>query len=87
MYITNYSATEREMLAVIMSLERWRQYLVGIEFQVFTDHASLVYLLEYSKLSRRLARWLDFLGQFKFKFAYIAGKANVVADGLSRMPD
>lgn len=58
----NYSATEREMLAVIMALERWRQYLVGIEFTVLTDHASLVYLLEQSKLSRRQARWLDFLG-------------------------
>ena len=40
----NYSATEREMLAVIMSLQRWRHYLIGREFKIYTDHASLVYL-------------------------------------------
>ena len=83
----NYSATEREMLGVIMCLERWRQFLVGVEFVCLTDHASLVYLLEQAKLSRRQARWLDFLSQFKFTFQHVAGKKNVVADALSRLPD
>jgi hypothetical protein len=40
----NYSATEREMLAVVLSLVRWRHYLIGRSFVVFADHASLVYL-------------------------------------------
>ena len=46
----------------------------------------MVYLLEQAKLSRRQARWLDFLSQFKFTFQHVAGTKNVVADALSRLP-
>ena len=49
----NYSANEREMLAIFSALERWRQYLVGVQFQVLTDHQSLQYLTKDAKLSRR----------------------------------
>ena len=82
----NYSATERELLAVIMCLERWRHFLIGIEFVVFTDHVSLTYLHSQAKLSRRQARWLDFFSQFKFTFEHVQGKLNVVPDMLSRPP-
>ena len=60
--------------------------MIGIKFVCLTDHASLVYLLDQQKLSRRQARWLDFLGEFKFVFSHIAGKRNVVADSLSHVP-
>jgi hypothetical protein len=49
----NYSATEREFLAIKMSLERWRHHLIGIAFLVLSDHAALAYLTKQSHLSRR----------------------------------
>ena len=74
------------MLAIIMSLERWRQHLVGYQFTVLTDHVSLVHFNKQAKLSRRQARWLEFLGQFQFEIQHIVGKVNQAADSLSRVP-
>ena len=75
------------MLGCILCLERWRQFLIGIDFVCLTDHASLIYLHEQARLSRRQARWLDFLGEFSFRFEHVAGRKNIVADALSRIPD
>ena len=57
----NYSATDREFVAIKLSLEKWRQFLVGKRFLLLTDHAALTYLHTTASVSRRNARWLDFL--------------------------
>ena len=59
---------------------------MGIKFTLLTDHAALTYLHTTATVSRRNARWLDFLSQFQFDIIHIKGKENVVADSLSRIP-
>ncbi len=83
----NYSATDREMLAVVHALRVWRCYLEGAKaFVVKTDHNPNTYFASKNPLSRREARWSEFLQQFDFRMEYKAGKENVVADALSRAP-
>ena len=59
---------------------------MGIKFVLYTDHAALTYLQSSASISRRNARWLDFLSQFQFTIVHIKGRENVVADALSRVP-
>ena len=81
----NYSATDREALAIKFTLERHRFFLLGYPVQIFTDHQALRYLYEKSDLSSRQARWLDSLLEFEIVgINYIEGKSNRVADALSR---
>ena len=57
----NYSATDREFVAIRLALERWRHFLIGIKFKILTDHAALTYLQSSQGVNRRNARWLEFL--------------------------
>ena len=57
----NYTVTEKEMLAVVHALRVWRCYLEGAEFTVFTDHVSNTFFQTQPSLSRRQARWSDFI--------------------------
>ena len=82
----NYSATDREYVAIRQCLERWRHFLVGIKFLILTDHVALTYIRSSATVSRRNARWLEFLSQFCFDIEHIKGRENVVADALSRVP-
>jgi hypothetical protein len=82
----NYSATDREYVAIRQCLERWRHFLVGIKFLILTDHVALTYIQSSATVSRRNARWLEFLSQFTFDIEHVKGKENVVADALSRVP-
>ena len=82
----NYSATDREYVAIRQCLERWRHFLIGIQFIILTDHVALTYIRSSATVSRRNARWLEFLSQFDFEILHIKGKENVVADALSRVP-
>ena len=80
----NYTVTEKEMLAVVHALRVWRCYLEGAEFTVFTDHVSNTFFQTQPNLSRRQARWSEFLQRFGvFKWEYRKGERNV-ADALSR---
>ena len=80
----NYTTTEKEMLAVVHALRVWRCYLEGAEFTVFTDHVSNTFFQTQPCLSRRQARWSEFLQRFGvFKWEYRKGGRNV-ADVLSR---
>ena len=81
----NYPTHERELLAVIHALRTWRHYLAGQKFTVVTDHYSLQYLRTQPQLSKRQARWLDFIAEFDFDVIHRPGKSNVVADALSRL--
>ena len=84
---TRYPVHEQELLAIIQALTTWRHYLHGSKFVVRTDHKSLQFFQTQPMLSGRQARWKDVLANFDFDIEYVEGKANVVADGLSRRSD
>ena len=83
----NYSATERECLAVIWAIEKLRSYLEGVAFTVYTDHYSLLWLLKLKQPTGRIARWAIRLQQFDFSIKHRKGTENVVPDMLSRSVD
>ena len=82
----NYSATERECLALVWACQILRPYLEGISFIARTDHEVLKWLVSLTDTSGRLARWRLRLSEFTFTVEYKRGKENVAADALSRLP-
>ncbi|XP_044715967.1 his(2)-Cys(2) zinc finger domain-containing protein [Hirsutella rhossiliensis] len=79
-----YPIQDRELLAVVQSLEHFYPELLGQKFDVITDHEALVHFSTKRLLSVRQIRWSDFLAQFDIRFLYRPGRLNVVADALSR---
>jgi hypothetical protein len=84
----NYEIHNKEMLAVIRVLQEWRAKLKGLHrnerFRILTNHRALEYFMTTKKLSARQARWAEFLSRFYFEIKYQPGKANTLADALSR---
>ena len=80
----NYPTHDLELAAVVFALKIWRHYLYGARFDVFSDHKSLRYLFDQKELNMRQRRWMEFLKDYEFGLQYHPGKANVVADALSR---
>lgn len=80
----NYATHEQEILAVIETLMKYEDKLLGRKFVVVTDHRSLEFFKTQRDLSRRQVRWSEYLGRFDFRFQYIEGKTNIVSDALSR---
>jgi ribonuclease HI len=80
----NYPTHDLEMAAVVHALKIWRHYLYGAQFEVFTDHKSLKYIFSQKDLNLRQRRWVELLKDYEFTINYHPGKANVVADALSR---
>jgi hypothetical protein len=74
------------MLAIMHTLTKFRQYLVGSIFVVKTDHNSLKYFLDQKDLNERHQKWVSKVQAFDFDIEYVKGKKNVVADALSRRP-
>lgn len=83
----NYSATEREALAVLTAVEHWRCYLDnGNKIVVYTDHSALKWFLNLNNPTGRLARWGIRLSAFDCEIRHRRGSDNVVPDSLSRIP-
>ena len=80
----NYPTHDMEFTAVVFALKIWRHYLYGEEFEVYSDHKSLKYIFTQRDLNTRQSRWMEFLEDYDFTLHYDPGKANVVADALSR---
>ncbi|CAN6547386.1 unnamed protein product [Malus baccata var. baccata] len=81
----NYSTTEKELLAVIFALDKFRSYLIGTKVIVFTDHVALKYLLTKKEAKPWLIRWMLLRQEFDIEIRDKKGSENVVADHLSRM--
>ncbi|CAN6687748.1 unnamed protein product [Malus baccata var. baccata] len=81
----NYSTTEKELLAVVFALDKFRSYLLGTKVIIYTDHAALKYLLTKKEAKPRLIRWMLLLQEFDFEIRDKKGSENVVADHLSRL--
>jgi hypothetical protein len=80
----NYPTHDREMLAIIHAFKVWRHYLAGSKTTVQTDHEALKYISTQPTLSKRQARWVEFIQQFDYDIKYKPGIGNRVADALSR---
>jgi hypothetical protein len=80
----HYPTHDLELVAVVHALKIWRHYLLGNTCHLYTDHKSLKYLFTQSELNMRQRRWLELIKDYDLEIHYHPGKANVVADALSR---
>ena len=83
-YEQHYSIYDKEMLATMHALAKFRQYLVGNKFKVKTDNNTLRFLMEQKELSERQQKWVSKFQAYDFDNEYTKGKKNVVVDALSR---
>ncbi|KAM1052812.1 hypothetical protein ACFX2C_000376 [Malus domestica] len=81
----NYSTTEKELLAIVFALDKFRSYLLGTKVIVYSDHAALKYLLTKKEAKPRLIHWMLLLQEFNIEIRDKKGSENVVADHLSHL--
>lgn len=82
----NYPIPEIEALAIVFSLTKFRTYVVGTKFKVYTDHCALCWMVSKKNLSQRLTKWALMLQDYDFSVVYKSGKNHKDADCLSRCP-
>jgi hypothetical protein len=80
----HYLTHDLELAAVVHALKIWRHYLMGKICELYTDHKSLTYIFTQSNMNLRQRRWLELTKDYNIGINYHPGKANVVADALSR---
>jgi hypothetical protein len=80
----HYPTHDLELAAAVHALKIWRHYLLGNTCHLYTDHKSLKYIFTQSELNMRQRRWLELIKDYDLQIHYHPGKANVVADALSR---
>ena len=84
----NYSATKRELLAIVFALRKFHYYIWGAKFQLYTDHHALAFIFTQTHTNPMLDTWLDTLLDYQFDITHCPGTANVLPDALSRLfPD
>ena len=82
----NYPTHEKELLAILRGIRKWKVDLLGSPFFVYTDHKTLLNFHTQKDMSRRQARWMEELSIYDCKFVYVKGSDNTVADALSCFP-
>ena len=80
----HYATHDLELATVVHALKIWRHYLLGNVCHIYTDHKSLKYIFTQTELNMRQRRWLELVKDYNLEVHYHLGKANVVADALSR---
>ncbi|WVZ70516.1 hypothetical protein U9M48_019176 [Paspalum notatum var. saurae] len=80
----NYPTHDLKLVVVVHALKIWRHYLFGQRCEIYTDHKSLKYIFTQNELNMRQRRWLELIKDYDMEIHYHPGKANVVADALSR---
>jgi len=85
----NYKIYDKEMLAIVRCLEKWRYFLEGtvVKFEIWTDYKNLKYFIKVQKLNRRQAKWALYLSRFDFALKYIPETKIEKTDSLSRRPN
>jgi len=81
-----YTTTEKELYAIVFALDKFRPYIYGRKFNVYTDHRALIWLCGKKNPMSRLGRWSIAIAEYSQGIHFIAGKNNRVADALSRAP-
>jgi hypothetical protein len=81
----NYNTTEREGLTMVYALQKFKHYLLGKHFKMFTEHSSLKYLVNKLVLGGRICRWLLLFQEFGIEVIVKPGKLNAGLDHLSRI--
>lgn len=82
----SFSVYDKEMLAIMHALERFKQYLVCEPFTIWSDHNNPKYFLNQTDLSEKQQRWVSNLQSFDFEIQYVKQKKNIAIDALSRNP-
>ena len=80
----NYPTHDLELATVVHALFTWRHFLLGRKVDIFTDHKSLKYIFTQPNLNLRQTRWVEMIQEYNPSIEYTPGKANVIADALSR---
>ncbi|CAH1440272.1 unnamed protein product [Lactuca virosa] len=80
----NYTTHDLELGVVVFALKIWRHYLYGTKSTISIDHKSLQHIFDQKELNMRQRRWVELLSDYECEIRYHPGKANVVADALSR---
>ena len=83
----NYSATKREMLALIFGLEKFRHLILAYPITVYTDHKPLLGIMTKTTKDSCITRWALLAQEYKINLKYLPGKSNIFADSLSRLVD